>query len=187
MYLVLLGPPGAGKGTQGALLAKRAGLVKIATGDLLRAAVRDGTPLGQQAKGYMDSGQLVPDEVVLGLIDEVLAAPEARHGVIMDGFPRTVAQAEAVDQHLDERQCGVDLALGITVPRDELIRRLRGRADQEGRSDDTPEAIRARLGVYEEETAPLIAYYKGKGILAEVDGVGTVEEIAARIDEALGQ
>jgi len=187
MNVILLGPPGAGKGTQGALLSERQGLAKIATGDLLRAAVREGTALGGQAQSYMDQGLLVPDGIILGLIEEVLSSPEAQPGVIMDGFPRTVAQAEAVGQRLAERGTEVHRVLSITVPRHELTKRLLGRAGQERRSDDTLEAIERRLVVYEGETAPLIAYYKEKGILAEVDGVGTVEEIASRFDQALEQ
>lgn len=185
MNLILLGPPGAGKGTQGAMLTDRLQLARIATGDLLRAAVKDETPLGLQAKSYMDQGRLVPDDIILGLIDEVLASPEAQYGVIMDGFPRTVPQAEAVGQRLAERGTAVDCVLAITVPANELRRRLLGRAAEEGRSDDTLEAIAQRLEVYENETAPLISYYEEKGILAKVDGVGTVEEIAARMDQAL--
>jgi adenylate kinase len=185
MNLILLGPPGAGKGTQGAMLGDRMGLTKIATGDLLRAAVKTETDLGIQAKSYMDQGLLVPDDIVLGLIEEVLASPGAQRGIIMDGFPRTVGQAEAVGQSLIERGSKVDCVLSITVPRDELIKRMLGRAEEQGRSDDTQEAIERRLVVYEEETAPLIAHYEEKGILAEVDGVGTVEEIASRIDQAL--
>lgn len=185
MNLILLGPPGAGKGTQGAMLGDRMGLTKIATGDLLRSAVEAETDLGIQAKSYMDQGLLVPDDIILGLIEEVLASPEAQRGIIMDGFPRTVGQAEAVGRRLVERGSRVDCVLSITVPRDELIKRMLGRAEQQGRSDDTPEAIERRLVVYEEETAPLIAYYMEEGILTEVDGVGTVAEIASRIDQAL--
>lgn len=185
MNLILLGPPGAGKGTQGAMLGDRQGLTKIATGDLLRAAVKDETDLGTQAKFYMDQGLLVPDDIILRLIEEVLASSVAQRGIIMDGFPRTVGQAEAVGRRLSARGTKVDRVLSITVPRDELVKRMLGRAEQEGRSDDTPEAIERRLVVYEEETAPLIAHYEEKGILSEVDGVGTVEEIASRIDQAL--
>jgi adenylate kinase len=167
------------------MLGDRRGLTKIATGDLLRSAVRAETDLGVKAKSYMDQGLLVPDDIILGLIEEVLASPEAQRGIIMDGFPRTVGQAEAVGRRLAELGSRVDCVLSITVPRDELISRMLGRAQQQGRSDDTPEAIERRLVVYEEETAPLIAHYREEGILAEVDGVGTVEEIASRIDQAL--
>jgi adenylate kinase len=185
VYLILLGPPGAGKGTQGALLSTRTGLPRVATGDLLRDAVRAGTPLGREAQGYMDRGLLVPDRVILGLIEEVLDSPGARQGVIMDGFPRTVAQAEAVDEQLRRRGAGVTHVLRITVPDDELVRRLLGRAIAEGRSDDTPETIQKRLGVYRDQTEPLVAHYRDRGLVREIDGVGTVEAIAQRIDEAV--
>src|SRR5207249_1339116 len=142
---VLLGPPGSGKGTQGALLARRLNAPKVSTGDLLRSAVRDGTPLGKRAKSYMDQGLLVPDEIILGLIEEVLASEAARGGVVMDGFPRTIAQAVAVDRLLAARGAGsgarIDKVLSFEVPGDELVRRMQGRAGQEGRSDDTPEAF----------------------------------------------
>ncbi len=167
------------------MLGDRRGLRKIATGDLLRSAVKAGTDLGIKAKFYMDQGLLVPDDIILGLIEEVLASPEAQRGIIMDGFPRTIGQAEAVGRRLAERGSRVDRVLSITVPRDELIKRMLGRAQQQGRSDDTPKAMERRLVVYEEETAPLIAHYREEGILAEVDGVGTVEDIASRIDQAL--
>ena len=185
MNLILLGPPGAGKGTQGAMLTDRLQLTRIATGDLLRAAVKAKTPLGRQAKSHMDQGRLVPDDIILGLIDEVLASPESQNGVIMDGFPRTVPQAEAVGERLGERGAAVDCVLSITVPDEELTRRMLGRAAEEGRSDDTPQAIAQRLLVYRTETAPLISYYEEQGILVKIDGVGTVEEIAARMDQAL--
>ena len=145
MNIILLGAPGAGKGTQGVILSERAGLPKIATGDLLRAAVRDGTPLGRQAQEYMDQGLLVPDEIILGLIEEVLASADAAAGVIMDGFPRTTHQAEAVDGFLGSRNDLVDRVVTFEVPDDELINRMLGRAEEQGRSDDTPEAIRKRL------------------------------------------
>lgn len=167
------------------MLTDRLQLTRIATGDLLRAAVKAKTPLGLQAKSHMDQGRLVPDDIILGLIDEVLASPESQNGVIMDGFPRTVPQAEAVGKRLGERGAAVDCVLSITVPDEELTRRMLGRAAEEGRSDDTPQAIAQRLLVYRTETAPLISYYEEQGILVKIDGVGTVEEIAARMDQAL--
>jgi len=153
---------------------------------LLRAAVKDGTPLGKKAKGFMDKGLLVPDEVVLGLIEEVLASPAARNGIVMDGFPRTDAQADAVSDLLKKRGTQVDAALSLEVPDDELVTRMQGRAAQEGRSDDKPDAFRLRLKVYREQTAPLIAYYRERGKLKEVVGTGTVEEIARAVRKALG-
>ena len=185
MNIVLLGPPGSGKGTQGELLADRLDIPRVSTGDLLREAVRGGSPLGRQARTYMDRGLLVPDEVILGLIAEVLAAPGSAAGILMDGFPRTVAQAEAVDRMLGERGTVVDAALSLTVPAEELMRRMLGRAREQGRADDTPETIRERLQVYDHQTAPLIGYYRERDRLIEIDGLGTVEEIAERTWRAL--
>jgi len=185
MNIVLLGPPGSGKGTQGAILSERGGLPRVSTGDLLRAAVERGTELGTQAKQYMEQGLLVPDEIILGLIAEVLASPHAAGGVIMDGFPRTVAQAEAIDGLLAQRGVRVDRVLSIEVDEEELVRRLLGRAEQEGRTDDTLETIRQRIAVYWEQTAPLVSYYRERGVLVEVPGSGSVEDIAGRMQEAL--
>ena len=187
MNIILLGPPGSGKGTQGALLAQTLRAPKVSTGDLLRAAVRDGTPLGKKAKSYMDSGLLVPDEIILGLIEEVLNSPEAHKGILMDGFPRTTAQAEAVDRLLGARKMQIDSVLNFEVEDDELVRRMAGRAAKEGRSDDTPQAFEQRLRVYREQTAPLIDYYRRRGKLVNVPGMGTVDEIAARAGKAVGK
>ncbi len=186
MNVILLGAPGAGKGTQGAILAERTGLPRVATGDLLRAAVDDKTPLGEQAASYMHRGLLVPDEIILSLIQQVLESPQAANGIIMDGFPRTVAQAEAVEKLLSARGTRVDHAVTFNVPEPDLVQRLLGRASQEGRTDDTPEAIRKRLVVYRELTEPLIEFFQTRGILREIDGVGSVEDIAERVMEAVG-
>jgi adenylate kinase len=183
--VILLGPPGCGKGTQGALLAKALGAPRVSTGDLLRAAVRDGTPLGKKAKSYMDQGLLVPDDVVLGLIEEVLNSPEAKRGIVMDGFPRTTAQADAVGELLAKRSSQVDAVVSLEVPDAELVGRMQGRAAKEGRADDTPDAFRERLKVYREQTAPLIAYYQKRGKLREVSGTGPIEEIAGGVRKAL--
>jgi adenylate kinase len=185
--LILLGAPGSGKGTQGALLSTRLGIPKIATGDLLRAAVRDGTPLGLRAKQYMEQGLLVPDEIIMGLIEEVVTSPAARDGVIMDGFPRTIPQATAVDRLLAASRRRVDRVLLIDVPEEELVRRMLGRAALEGRSDDTPETIRKRLAVFREQTEPLIAHYRAQGVMTAIPGTGTVEEIADRVAGSLGR
>ncbi len=187
MNLILLGAPGSGKGTQGVLVAERLGIPKVSTGDLLRAAVHDATPLGQQAKGYMEQGLLVPDEIVLGLIEEVLESPDAQHGILMDGFPRTIAQAEAVDRLLADRGRSVDRVPVIDISEEELVKRLLGRAAEQGRADDTPEAIRKRLVVYEEQTAPLISFYDDKGLVVKIDGMGAIDDIAKRVREALGK
>lgn len=187
MNIILLGPPGGGKGTQGEILSKRLGAPRVSTGDLLRAAVKNGTPLGQKAQSFMDQGLLVPDDVILGLIEEVLGSEQARAGMIMDGFPRTTAQAEKVDALLKERKMQIDKVLNFDVADGELVRRMKGRAAQEGRSDDTPEAFQKRLAVYREQTAPLIDYYRKRGRLADVPGIGTIEEISDRVRKALGK
>jgi len=184
--LIILGAPGSGKGTQGALLSTRLAIPKISTGDLLRAAVKDGTPLGTKAKGFMDQGLLVPDEVILGLIEEVLESDAAARGVIMAGFPRTLPQAEAVDRLLAPLGRKVDRVLLIDVSDDELIARMVKRAAIEGRTDDTPETIRRRQAVYREQTAPLIAFYDRRDLVTRVNGLGTVEAIAERMARAAG-
>lgn len=186
MNILLFGPPGAGKGTQGTILAERTGLPNVATGDLLRSAVRDGTPLGNQAQGYMDQGLLVPDEIIVGLLRELLASPHYARGLIMDGFPRTVVQAEAVDAALAERGSSVDYVLSLTVPQEDLVERMLRRAAIEGRSDDTAEAIRRRFEVYRKETEPLIAHYRERDVVTEVEGTGSVEDIARRVAQVLG-
>jgi adenylate kinase len=185
MNIILIGAPGCGKGTQGAILSTRKGMPKVATGELLRAAVGDETPLGKKAMPYMDEGLLVPDEIILGLIEEVLEKREASDGIVMDGFPRTVPQAEAIDRLLNARGAQVDDVLHFTVPKEELIRRLLGRALREGRSDDTEVAIQRRLQVYAEQTEPLISYYRSRGKLTEIQGVGSIEDIARSVWEAL--
>ena len=187
MFVLLLGAPGSGKGTQGKIVAERLGLPKITTGDILRAAVRAETPLGLQAKKYMDDGKLVPDAVILSLIKEELAKPEAKEGAVFDGFPRTAAQAELVDTTLGERGQRLSKVLLLDVPEEELLRRLTARAAQENRSDDTPEAIRTRLQVYQRDTAPLVAHYAQRGIVHRVPGTGTIEEIATEIQRIVGR
>jgi adenylate kinase len=187
VFILLLGAPGSGKGTQGRILADRLGLPKITTGDILRAAVKAGTPLGREAQRHMDRGRLVPDQVILGLIQEELAKPEARAGAVLDGFPRTAAQAALVDRVLAERGQRLTHVLLLDVPEEELVRRLLARAGAEGRSDDTPEAIKTRLQVYQRDTAPLVAYYAGRGIVHRVPGLGPVENIATEIKRIVGR
>jgi adenylate kinase len=185
MYLMILGAPGSGKGTQGKLLAEHFEVPEVSTGELLRAAVKQGTALGKEAKKYMDHGDLVPDSVILGLIREILDSQEAARGVMMDGFPRTVAQAQAVDQLLREKQAKVDRVVLLDVAEEELVKRLLARAAKEGRSDDNLESIRQRLKVYHDQTAPLIAYYEKQGVVRRVPGMGSVDAIQQRAREAV--
>lgn len=187
MFILLLGAPGAGKGTQGQLLAKRLGLPKITTGDLLRAAVKAGTPLGRDAQKYMDQGTLVPDAVILELIKDELAKPDAANGAVLDGFPRTAPQAELVDRILAERSQRLHHVLLLDVSEDELVRRMDKRATLEGRSDDTPDTIRTRLQIYQRDTAPLIAHYAQRGNVHRVPATGSIEEIATEIKRIIGR
>ena len=187
MFILILGAPGSGKGTQGKILADRLKLPKITTGDILRAAMKDGTPLGIEAKQYYDGGKLVPDSVILGMIKEELARPEAKDGAIFDGFPRTAAQAELVDKTLAQRGQRLNHILLMDVTEEELVRRMQKRARVEGRTDDTPEAITTRLQVYQRDTAPLIAHYAQRGIVHRVPGTGTVEQISEEIKRIIGR
>ncbi|RDI95861.1 adenylate kinase [Meiothermus sp. QL-1] len=183
--VIFLGPPGAGKGTQAKRLAADLGFRQLSTGEILRSHVARGTELGRLAKPLMDAGKLVPDEIILGIIGEELAAmPNPR--VIFDGFPRTLAQAEALDRLLAERQIRLLGVLLVTAPEEELIRRLLGRAQQEGRSDDNEETIRARMVEYRQKTQPLVDYYARTGSLKEINGLGQVEEVYQAIQAALG-
>lgn len=212
MVVILLGPPGAGKGTQAARLAERLGLAHVASGDLFREAVAAQTPLGQKAQGYIERGELVPDEIAVAMVLERLAQPDCRRGAILDGFPRTVAQAEALEEALSAQGKKVDAVLLVRVPDEVVLERLTGRRicrncqapyhltfhppAQEGicdrcggvlyqRDDDREETVRRRLQVYWEQTAPLISYYRRKQLLREVDGVGEVEEVGERLLRAL--
>jgi len=185
MRILLLGPPGSGKGTQGKLLSERLGVPAISTGDILRQAVKEGTPLGRQAQAIMASGELVPDEVIVGLIRERIAQRDARDGFILDGFPRTVPQAEALETMLSGNGDALSAVLNFSVPEPELVERMLQRARAESREDDRAETIRERLRVYREKTEPLIGYYRKKDLVADVPGVGTIPEITARVDNAL--
>ncbi len=173
MRLVFLGPPGVGKGTQGLRLAEANGWPLISTGDILREAVTQGTPLGREAKALMDQGSLVSDDVMIGLVRERTAEPDAQKGFILDGFPRTVTQADALAGILRERGQVLDVVLSLAAPADEVVRRMLAR----GRSDDTEATARRRLVVYDEQTAPLIEYYRRLGQLREVDGLGTMDAV----------
>ena len=183
--LLLLGAPGAGKGTQAVRLAKRLGVPHVSTGDLLRAAVAEGSPLGRQAKAFMDRGELVPDSVVIGVAVERLARPDAKSGFVLDGFPRTLAQAEALDAELARMGMQLDRCTALEVDEEELIARLLKRAQIEGRSDDNDATIRNRMRVYRTQTEPLIAYYRRRGLLRELDGSGSVDAVERRIQEGL--
>lgn len=212
MRLVLLGAPGAGKGTQAKMLVEKYGIPQISTGDILRKAVADGTPLGKAAKSVMDRGELVPDKVVLDLVEERLKQDDCKKGYILDGFPRNTAQAETLDKMLQGLGMPLDSALSVDVPKDDLLKRLTGRrtckncqqmyniyfsppkkdnvCDKCGgelfqRDDDKEETIKKRLDVYEAQTAPLMDYYGKKGILKSIQGVGTIDEIFDKVCAAL--
>lgn len=206
----MMGPPGAGKGTQAKLLGERLGVPHISTGDILREAVAAGTPLGRQARSFMDQGRLVPDDVVIGIVDERLRAPDCGSGFILDGFPRTVAQARALDALLAKRGQPLDAVLHIDVPEPVLVKRLSGRRvcrgcgtmfhtalDGDGactrcggelyqRADDREKTVRQRMDVYARETAPLEDYYGRAGLLHTIEGTGTREGVARRIEESVG-
>ena len=182
--VLLMGPPGAGKGTQATRVAVARGLTKLSTGDMLRAHVGAGTELGKRAKAIMDAGDLVPDDVIVGMVRaEVEAASSVRF--LFDGFPRTAAQAAALDALLADHGARVTKAVALDVPDDELVRRMLQRAGEEGRSDDNEATIRNRMAVYHEQTRPLLDYYQGQAKLARVDGVGAMDQVTARIHGVL--
>ena len=211
MRLIFLGPPGVGKGTQAQRLAAQEGIPQISTGEILREAIKDKTPLGIQAKEFMEKGKLVPDDIVIGIIRDKLSGLKEEEGFILDGFPRTVAQAEAFDRMLDARHQEITRVINFEVPNQEIIRRLSGRRTCSGcqavyhvdyvpprqpgccdkcgeplvqRKDDEPETIANRLRVYSEQTTPLIAYYRKKGILREVDATPTIDQVYERLRHA---
>ena len=186
MDLLLLGPPGAGKGTQGAILAQRLGLPKFATGDLLRDAVKRGTPVGLKARAVMEAGHLVSDDIILGVVREELAKPAAANGVIFDGVVRTIPQAEGVATLLAEQGRKLDAVLFFDVSDEEILSRLEQRRATEGRADDDPAAVAVRLKAYREQTAPVLDWYQQRGGIIHIPAVGTVDEIAKRVNEALG-
>ncbi|MEJ8574739.1 adenylate kinase [Microbaculum marinum] len=188
MRLIFLGPPGAGKGTQSALMAERYNIQQLSTGDMLRAAVAAGTPVGLAAKDIMARGDLVPDDVVVQIISERIDQPDCRNGFILDGFPRTVAQAEALDNLLDEKGMDLDGVVELSVDDEILVERIEKRARETvggPRADDNVDALKKRLDVYHAQTAPLIAFYKKKGNLRSVDGMADIEDVTEQIVSVL--
>ncbi len=185
MRLVIMGPPGAGKGTQAAVIAEAFTIPHISTGAIFRANVGEGTELGREAKGYMDRGEYVPDSVVNNMVQHRLAESDAENGFLLDGYPRTVDQLHELNRMLGDAGHSLERALEITVDTEEVVQRLLKRAEIEGRADDTEEVIRRRMEVYATETEPLTARYSEQGILVQVDGMGSIDEVSARILAAL--
>ncbi|HEX5861478.1 MAG TPA: adenylate kinase [Nocardioides sp.] len=185
MRLIIMGPPGAGKGTQATFVAERFGIPAISTGDIFRANVAEGTPLGVEAKRYMDAGDYVPDEITNKMVRNRIGETDAEPGFLLDGYPRTLAQVQELDEMVDATGHRLDAAVVLTVDGEEIVQRLLQRAEVEGRADDTEDVIRRRQEVYREQTEPLIDVYRDRGILLEVDGMGEVDEVTKRIFEAL--
>jgi adenylate kinase len=187
MKLIIMGPPGAGKGTQAKVIAERFAIPAISTGDIFRRNVAQETELGREAKRYMDAGDYVPDEVTNAMVRDRIAEADAVDGFLLDGYPRTVAQVRELDGMLEEHGSALDAVIVLTVDKDEVVDRLVRRAQAEGRSDDTEEVMRHRQDVYTEQTAPLISVYADRGLLVEVDGMGDVESVTDRVFAALDQ
>ncbi|MDI6909912.1 adenylate kinase [Nocardioides sp.] len=185
MRLIIMGPPGAGKGTQAKFIAEHFKIPAISTGDIFRANVSEGTPLGVEAKRFMDAGEYVPDEVTNRMVRNRIDEPDAASGFLLDGYPRTVAQVEELDGMIRFTGHQLDAVVCLTVDQDEIVSRLLQRAQVEGRADDTEDVIRRRQDLYLQETAPLIEIYKQRGIVHEIDGIGEVDEVTARIFQAL--
>ena len=183
--ILLIGPPGAGKGTQAALLAKHFGIPAISTGDIFRENVRNETPLGLEAKAFMDRGEYVPDSLTNALVRDRLNQDDAAAGFLLDGYPRTIEQVQELDDILEETEAKLDVVVQLTADAEELLRRLSGRAQEQGRSDDTPDVIKRRLDVYEEQTAPLIDIYASRSLVAKVNGLGEIGDVTNRIIEVL--
>ena len=187
MRLLIMGPPGAGKGTQAQVVADRFGIPAISTGDIFRSNVSQGTELGVEAKRYMDAGEYVPDSVTNLMVRHRIDEPDAEKGFLLDGYPRTLAPVDELDGMIKHTGHRLDAVVVLTVDPDELVRRLTARAQSEGRSDDTEDVIRRRQEVYTEQTEPLIEVYRGRGLLHEVDGIGEVDEVSNRILDSLAQ
>ena len=187
MRIILMGPPGAGKGTQAKVIAERLAIPAVSTGDIFRQNVSHETELGVEAKRYMDAGDYVPDEVTNAMVRERIAEPDAVDGFLLDGYPRTVSQVAELDKMLQEAGHSLDAVVVLTVDKDEVVQRLLKRAHDEGRADDTEEVMRHRQDVYSEQTAPLIEVYAERGLLVEVDGMGEVQDVTARVFDALEQ
>jgi len=193
MRLILLGPPGAGKGTQSQRLVEKHGIAQLSTGDMLRAAIKAGTPVGQRARDIMARGELVPDNVVVGIISERLDQPDAKRGFVLDGFPRTVGQAEALDRLLAEKGLKLDGVIELKVDEGVLLQRIESRLaetlarGEPVRPDDNPESFKTRLKAYREQTAPLVEYYRARRRLGSVDGLVTVSEVGRAMDEKIAE
>ena len=186
IYIVIFGPPGSGKGTQSERIIDKYGLTHISTGDMLRLEMKNGTELGDKAKNFINQGQLVPDEVIIGMIKNKISAVENQSkGIIFDGFPRTVAQAQALKELLYQRGERIELMLDLVVERQELLNRLVKRGETSGRADDTPETIENRLKVYEEVTSPVIQFYKNEGCYRSITKIGTIDEIFSEVEKIL--
>ena len=185
MKLLLIGPPGAGKGTQASKLSEVFGIPAISTGDIFRANVKNETPLGLEAKSYMDRGAYVPDDLTNKLVRDRLQNPDCVNGFLLDGYPRTADQVKELDDILRETNSSLDAVIQLTADTDEVVRRLAKRAIDQGRSDDTEDVIRNRMAIYEDQTAPLISLYAARGLLIMVDGLGEIDEVTSRIVEAL--
>ncbi|WP_103664163.1 adenylate kinase [Gracilimonas amylolytica] len=183
MNIILFGPPGAGKGTQAKKLQDEFNIPQLSTGDIFRSAIKNETPLGVKVKSILDNGELVPDETVVDLVADELSKEKYQDGYILDGFPRTVAQAEAFDQYLENHYDELDAFISLSVPEEELVKRILSRG--EGRSDDTEEKVKTRLEVYQKETKPVLDHYQKQDKVQEVNGLGTIDEIFDRIKEAL--
>jgi adenylate kinase len=183
--MLIMGPPGAGKGTQAKVIAERLGIPAISTGDIFRQNASQETELGKQAQRYMDAGEYVPDEVTNAMVRDRIAQADTVEGFLLDGYPRTVAQVSELESMLDSRGLKLDAVVVLTVNQDEVVERLLKRAQDEGRADDTEDVVRRRLDVYAEQTAPLVEVYGDQGVLVEVDGMGEVDEVTARVFAAL--